>query len=1144
MRAFVAWMAFACANALAAPGDLDPGFGNGGKVFLPLGDAGTSGRTIAVQADGKVLVAGSATGYLISATISRFNADGSVDTAFGSNGNINLPFGELSPGAMAVVVQPDGKIVVAGVKRVPRPTELNDAFPIAVMRLNPDGSPDATFGEGGVSTFGNSPYSNGPGFFSNLSNAMALQQDGGILLAGNQSNKLAVLRLTAQGAVDAAFGVGGSAVTDFDCSSSAIALQADGRIVTAGTRYTTNIEGTPIYTSFCVVRMLPTGAPDAGFASGGMATTTFTALSTDDRPKAVAIASDGKIVVAGTVDRHIYYPYDTRWAMVRYNADGTPDASFGIAGRVPSALPGQYDMGSPSSVALLPDGRILLAGIADRPDEGSGGTGYVARYDAAGNVDPTFGNAGFVRLGTMANAMAMATTGKILIAVGPLGAMRLQADGSPDLSFGIQSVARANPYPDSGSTSFESLLVQPDGKLIGVGYGLVARFHPDGGLDPSFGVAGHAFVSKSMTVSALQADGKIVLGGLRGVLSGFELARLNPDGSMDTGFGTSGFVATPLASVGFDYPLTYLAIQGDGKIVAATYRGTLARYNTDGSLDVTFGSGGVVIPPAMFDNGSQVWDSLKRLMIQSDGKIVLAGSQYRPIGGDNPVILRYTAAGLPDAGFGSNGRVQTPMRAGISDAALVAGQRILVTGYLNEKPIFARYLPDGSLDPSFGSGGIRFTVPTQGRSMQIDSSGRMLLGGSDQLQSRFYLTRFNPDGSPDLSFGQGGTTSARIGLSYLSWGGFAIQPNGGLVLAGTSYGASLATLARFIGGDGIVPAATDFDASGKGDLLFANTDGRAAIWLMNGTTPSSSAEIIGPGTGWSVTQMADFNGDGKTDLVWTHTDGRAALYLMNGTAPLATQQILDAGSGWSVTHTPDLNADGKADLILRHTDGRTAAWTMSGTAVTSSATILGPEIGWSVIQTADFDGDGVQDLLFRHTDGRHIIWLMNGFIVKGWLQILNAGGWTATHTPDLNGDGKADIVWRHTDGMTAVWLMDGLVLTSSSQLLGAGSGWSVTRTGDFDGDGKDDVFFQHTDGRAAIYLMNGITPTATQQILNAGSGWSAKRLVDLNGDGKADIVWEHTDGRMAVWLMNGTSMMSGLEVLGPGTGWTVSPVSQ
>ena len=374
-------------------------------------------------------------------------------------------------------------------------------------------------------------------------------------------------------------------------------------------------------------------------------------------------------------------------------------------------------------------------------------------------------------------------------------------------------------------------------------------------------------------------------------------------------------------------------------------------------------------------------------------------------------------------------------------------------------------------------------------------------------------------------------------------------------LAGTSYTVTVSgigsapftsysyTVKPFDATATIPGAGMDFNGNGASDVFFQASDGRAAIWLMNGTAPASTAQIIGSNTGWSVVQVADFNGDGKSDLVWQNTDGRMAIYLMNGTTPSSTQQLLNAGSGWSVVQAADLNGDGKADLIFQNTDGSVAAWLMNGTTVTAGATLMGPGTGWSVIKVADFDGDGNADLLWKHTDGRHAIWLMNGLAVKQQTQILNAGNWTAVQVGDLDGDGKADIVWQNTDGSVAAWLMNGTAMTSGAGILGAGTGWSVAKVGDFDGDGRTDLLFQHTDGRAAIYLMNGLTPTSTQQILNAGN-WSARRIADLDGDGKSDIVWQDTDGTIAVWLMNGTTMSSGSQLLNAGSGWSVPSLGQ
>jgi hypothetical protein len=333
----------------------------------------------------------------------------------------------------------------------------------------------------------------------------------------------------------------------------------------------------------------------------------------------------------------------------------------------------------------------------------------------------------------------------------------------------------------------------------------------------------------------------------------------------------------------------------------------------------------------------------------------------------------------------------------------------------------------------------------------------------------------------------------------------------------------------------------DFQGDGKADLLLRNADGRAAIWTMNGLAATSSAEIVGAGTGWQVARTGDLDGDGKSDLVWQNPDGRVALYLMDGTAATTTQQVLNAGGGWSVTHAPDLDGDGKADLVFQNSDGSIAAWLMNGAVMSAGQTLMPAASGWSVAKTGDFDGDGKADLLWTHTDGRVAIWLMNGLAVSSTGQILNAAsGWSPKHVADLDGDGKSDIVWEHTDGSVALWLMNGTAMNTGGGLLNAGSGWQVTRTGDFDGDGKADLFFLHTDGRAAIYLMNGLVPAQTTQILNAGGGWSAARVQDLDGDGKADIVWQNTDGSMALWLMNGTAMASGSGILGPGTGWSVN----
>ncbi|APV50540.1 hypothetical protein BWI17_13065 [Betaproteobacteria bacterium GR16-43] len=331
----------------------------------------------------------------------------------------------------------------------------------------------------------------------------------------------------------------------------------------------------------------------------------------------------------------------------------------------------------------------------------------------------------------------------------------------------------------------------------------------------------------------------------------------------------------------------------------------------------------------------------------------------------------------------------------------------------------------------------------------------------------------------------------------------------------------------------------DFDGDNKQDIVFRHTDGRVAIWTMNGLTTTTSAQIFPAGTAWTVARQADTDGDGKSDLVWQNPDGRVAVYQMNGTTATTKTNLLPAG-GWQVKHAGDLDGDGRADIVFQHSDGTTAAYLMNGGTIVQGGTLLGAGSGWSVTKTGDFDGDGRMDLVWTHTDGSVAIWLMNGLTATSMAQVMNAGsGWSVAHVADMDGDGKADLVWQHTDGRVAVWLMNGTTMTSGAEVLAAGSGFVVARTGDFNGDGKADLLFTHSDGRMAIWLMNGLTVTTSTQLLNAGAGWSVVNVIDLDGDGKSDILFEHTDGRIAAWLMNGTTVSSGGDLLGAGSGWHV-----
>jgi FG-GAP-like repeat/Bacterial Ig-like domain (group 3)/FG-GAP repeat len=337
-------------------------------------------------------------------------------------------------------------------------------------------------------------------------------------------------------------------------------------------------------------------------------------------------------------------------------------------------------------------------------------------------------------------------------------------------------------------------------------------------------------------------------------------------------------------------------------------------------------------------------------------------------------------------------------------------------------------------------------------------------------------------------------------------------------------------------------AALDFSGEGRSDILYRSSPigaGFITAALINNNTFFSNAAVVSSAPGnWTVTHADDFDGDGKADLVWQNTNGAVAVWLMNGTSFTSAVGIMGAGQGWSVTHTGDFNGDGKADLVWRNVDGSVAVWLMDGATLQNAGFLLNGNSGWNVSHVADLDGDGRADIVWRNTNGSVAVWLMNGTSVLSTGFLLGGGsGWSVSHTGDFNGDGKADLVWRNVDGSVAMWLMDGtstLAGTSSiAFLLGGGQGWNVAHVGDLNGDGRADLIWRNTDGSVVGWLMNGTAPSSTGTIFGANNVWSVKAIRDFNGDGKADLLWQNVDGSAGYWFMNGLSTTSSQFVTGP-----------
>jgi uncharacterized delta-60 repeat protein len=360
-------LTFLTAAARAAPGDLDPSFGNGGLVTTDFGGRGDFGLAVAVQPDGKIVAAGnsSAVGvFSVSFALARYNPNGSLDPTFGSGGTVLTSFGGNLSAAADIALQPDGKIIAVGI--------VNGDFGVA--RYSTNGTLDPTFGTGGLLTtdFGGSDQANG----------VTIQPDGKIVVVGLLQGSIGVARYNADGSLDSTFGSSGKVITDASPSFDGafdVAISS-GKIVVGG--------GTGLYPSspsdFQLVRYNANGSLDTTFGSVGIVTTDFGGT---DNIFAIAVGADGKITAAGATKSAL--PGD--FAVARYNADGSLDPGFGSGGKVTTDFSAGSEDGG-NGVVVQPDGTITVAGTAGSPPAGT--SFAVLRYTATGSLDTTFGSGG------------------------------------------------------------------------------------------------------------------------------------------------------------------------------------------------------------------------------------------------------------------------------------------------------------------------------------------------------------------------------------------------------------------------------------------------------------------------------------------------------------------------------------------------------------------------------------------------------------------------------------------------------------------------------------------------------------------------------------------------------------------------------
>ncbi|MFN0277662.1 MAG: FG-GAP-like repeat-containing protein [Pyrinomonadaceae bacterium] len=1104
-------------------GSLDTSFNASGSGLLS-----GSVLEIVLQPDGRILVGGSFTNYngVAARGLMRLNADGSLDTTFNPVGT-----GVYGGRVTSIVIQPDGKIIVAGQGTL----GYNDVANAGIFRINPDGSIDNTFVSGFPTT-------------SNISiEQVALQSDGKIVIAMDFNSTYggvevsSLLRINSDATLDSSFDVG----SDFQGSIYGLAIQSDGRIVIGGFfSVDNNISRIPL------ARVNVNGTLDMSFTPP-----TFS----EAYAEFVSIRPDGKILAAGTFNQNTGF----KATLIRLNADATQDTSL-------NCFADEYAY----HVTTQPDGKILVTGFFSRLQTGETRVG-IARYLPSGSVDSAFN----ASLSTHAviTTMARQNDGKLLVGgtftrangVGRNSLARFNSDGTLDATFstGTGPIYGRQPY-----SPVDSIAVQQDGKiLVGGLFGdfnnsgkkNVVRLNGDGSLDPSFtldtNVRSFGFENAIADI-AIQSDEKILISGealYTPATAQRLIIRLNADGSLDPTFNLN-----PLSTGGgfrSGTAINRILIQPDGKIVGAGYyvrvpsssvNGSLIRLNADGSRDTSFQP--PTAPPGTFP--SYYSDAA----LQPDGKIFFSIGRlgYGVFGSG---IGRANANGTTDTGFGISASSSVISLAQQDDGKVVFGGTF---AKVNETPRIrlARLNADGTLDTGFFSGlDSIFTSPFSGVNQVIASAdGSVLVGGgflSYNGVSKNNLLRLVPGvaATPTSTSTPRASPSPVCGELYDN-GPLITHPTGGfngspasyvqtsLGLSALGFPASTSTVSRLAddftvpSGGWTIDSITLFGYQTYSTPVGTFNDARLQIW--NGAPGQAGSQVIFGDTVTNRFVSSAFTGIYRVTEAAPTSDLRPIMSVVANvgvTLPAGTYWIdfQLGGTGLSgpfvapvsilgQVNKPGSNALAFSDMWYALIDpgafpnppqdvpfkinGQSSCGSPTPTATptnTPTATPTGTPSGRTAF---DYDGDRKSDMsVFRPSNGA---WYMQQSL-DGFFGTLFGLDIDKITPADFDGDGKTDIaVYRPATG---IWY----VLNSSNSAFSAyqfGVAEDLPTPADYDGDGKADFsVFRPSSG--TWYRTNSSNGSFFG--LQFGVSEDKPTVGDFEGDGKADIaVWRPSSG---VW---------------------------
>ena len=729
---------------------------------------------------------------------------GNVDPSFGTNGKVTTGFGRSEVRANAVAVQPDGKILCAGSAYMAdtRGEFMGDTYNAVIYRYNEDGSPDASFGTNGLVINKIPNSSNETRLYSGVYFIKVLE-DGGFLTYGFRgvssfAGNVLLCRYLANGSIDNSFGING--YVDLSGSpltaGTPIVIQEDNKIVVLSAQ----INSSTNTSQFRVERLNVDGAIDDSFATSGLAITDFGFQQ--NFPIALALQSDGKIVASGNSG-------NGRNLIARHNTNGSLDNSFDGDGRVVTMF-GQSN--SNFFVTALPSGKIQLVGNTTTT---AGRHFSISQYNSNGSLDNTFdGDGRTLSLfdpnedSYFISSVAKQVDGKYVVSTVTIDVMnfinlenivvrRYNADGTVDTTFGTNGKVTTDLMEDSQTS--RAVAVQDDGKVLLAGFSgfwnfNLLRYTPTGELDTTFNDDG--LITEKVESSndngrivLLQNDGKIVLIGQQNYniintigSADIAMARYLEDGSLDSSFGVNGKSISVFGQKVNN--VRKAALQPDGKILVlnayyTTFPATngieVIRFNTDGSVDTSFGTEGVI------QISSTSFSSLAAIKVTEDGSFFVANMGLNPLDNSEPFTMYLTSFysdGSVNVNFGNGGTrplVGVFFEGADPDIAIQTDGKIVLSAYAQgTNGGFAgtklfRINSDGTLDPEFENEVLSVNAGPLPYAIFLEPDGKIVIAGANEETSGLYsfknfiTARYNSNGNLDTSYGINGITKTFLG---------------------------------------------------------------------------------------------------------------------------------------------------------------------------------------------------------------------------------------------------------------------------------------------------------------------------------------------------------------------------------------------